>query len=182
MKKASVIVVSLLGLALSSQAGAANPQFLPHGTHLSVKQKVAYFERSIHKDKTVIAWSLKHRRLAGVSSTLRWYRNALRWHTNLYAQYNAKLIAASWPPHHNLWLCIHSNEGNWDDPNSGNNGHYGGLQMSPGWLGYFKGTADHFSQFQQEWFAEIGYRDSHYSRSWLQGQWGQTIGPCWQHA
>lgn len=181
VRKVALIVVSLLVLALSSQAGAV-PKPLPHGTHLSVKQKVAYFERSIHKDKTAIAWALKHRHLAGVNKTLRWYRKALIRHKKLYVRYKAKLIAASWPPHHALWLCIHRYEGAWDDPNSGNNGHYGGLQMTPGWLGYFSGTANNYSQFQQEWFAERGYRDSGYSRGWLAGQWGQTIGPCWQHA
>jgi hypothetical protein len=79
-------------------------------------------------------------------------------------------------------MCIHGGEGNWDDPNSGGNGHYGGLQMTPGWLGYFSGTANHYTQLQQEWYAEQGYRDSGYSRSWLNGQWGQTIGPCWTYA
>jgi hypothetical protein len=95
-----------------------------------------------------------------------------------------RLVAtySGYPPHHSLWLCIHASEGAWDDPNSGGNGHYGGLQMHPGW-GYgtsYYANAD--SQATQEWAAERGYAASGYSSTWLNGQWGQTIGPCWEHA
>lgn len=93
----------------------------------------------------------------------------------------ARMLAA-FPPHHFLWMCIHGGEGRWDDPNSGHNGHWGGLQMTPGWDGLFAGTADRYSQAQQEWFAETGYRLSGYSHHWLNGQWGQTIGGCWGYA
>jgi hypothetical protein len=87
----------------------------------------------------------------------------------------------SWPPHHLLWLCIHDGEGDWHDQNSGGNGHYGGLQMHPGW-GY--GTsyyASSDSQLVQEWAAERAYIASGYSTAWLGGQWAQTIGPCWRY-
>jgi hypothetical protein len=79
-----------------------------------------------------------------------------------------------YPPHHRLWECIHGHEGNWNDPNSGGNGHWGGLQMHPGW-GY--GTSYHASddsQLTQEWAAERGYAASGFSRSWLFGQWAHS--------
>jgi hypothetical protein len=69
-------------------------------------------------------------------------------------------------------MCIHGHEaGDWGNRDTGANGHYGGLQMHPGW-GY--GTsyyASDDSQLVQEWSAERGYRASGFSRSWLLGQW-----------
>jgi hypothetical protein len=103
VKKVAFIVVSLIVLTLSSQAGAATPHFLPHGTHLSVKQKVAYFERSIHKDQTAIAWLRAHRHLQGSSSVMRWYKSALHWHQNLLSRYSAKLAPP--PPKVDYWVA-----------------------------------------------------------------------------
>ena len=77
-----------------------------------------------------------------------------------------------WPAHHSLWLCIHSREaGNWQDADSGGNGHYGGLQMHPGWGHGTSYYASSDSELVQEDAAEAGYRESGYSRSWLMGQW-----------
>lgn len=109
------------------------------------------------------------------------------------AEARARIVAAEWPPHHSLWLCIHGDPryrvgggggeaGSWSDRDTGGNGHWGGLQMHPGW-GY--GTsyyASDDSELVQEWAAENGYRANGYSRGWLIGQWGQTIGPCWRYA
>lgn len=102
---------------------------------------------------------------------------------HLSAQLRTLQEARAWPAHHSLWLCIHGGEGNWDDPNSGGNGHYGGLQMTPGWGSMPDGaTANTYSQVEQERNAEAEYAKNGYSRTWLQGQWGQTIGPCWGYA
>lgn len=92
MKVRIVIVVSLLGLILTSQAGAA-PKYLPHGAHLSVKQKVAYFERSVHKDQTAIRWLVNHH----VKKNLAWRRTALRWQTKMLKLYRAQLAPPA-PP------------------------------------------------------------------------------------
>lgn len=102
MKFRIIIVVTLLGLAITSQAGAA-PQFLPHAHHLTLKQKVAYFERSIHKERTTITWLVNHNR----STHLRWWRAALHWHTNLLAHYSAKLAPP--PPTMNYWIVRQMN-------------------------------------------------------------------------
>jgi hypothetical protein len=86
------------------------------------------------------------------------------------------------PPHHQLWLCIHAGEGRWSDRDSGRNGHYGGLQMHPGW-GY--GTAYYASdssQVEQEWAAERGYRASGMSTRWLWGQWAADYRRCHAYA
>lgn len=91
-----------------------------------------------------------------------------------------RAAAAAWPAHRALWECIHGGEGDWDAATG--NGYYGGLQMTPGWLGYFQGTANQYSAAQQEQFAEQGYRDSGYSSAWLSGQWPNTSGPCMQYA
>ena len=66
------------------------------------------------------------------------------------------------PPRLGAWLCIHSYEGSWHDPNAP---YYGGLQMdltfqrlyAPGLLRR-KGTADHWSRFEQIWVAERAFR------------------------
>jgi hypothetical protein len=117
---------------------------------------------------------------------------AHQWLRAWSAERMAVLYYAMFPPHHALWMCIHgdpkygSHVGNeassWKNHDTGDNGHYGGLQMYPGWLNMFRGTADQYSQLQQEWFAEKAYRQNRYRQSWLTGQWGQTISPCWQHA
>ncbi len=75
--------------------------------------------------------------------------------------------------HRALWLCIHSGEGAWNDPNSGHNGHYGGLQMTSPWGrgAYYVYRADWLTPFEQMRKAELGYRASDYSHTWLLGQW-----------
>lgn len=87
--------------------------------------------------------------------------------------------AAALPAHDSLWECLHRYEAsNPFDQDSGRNGHYGGLQMHPGW-GY--GTSYHASDdpwLVQKQSAERGYAASGYSSAWLWGQWGQTLGNC----
>lgn len=75
------------------------------------------------------------------------------------------------PPHHLLWECIHRYEGDWQNEDSGGSGHFGGLQMTWGWLGYLSGDPARHSQAEQEWAAERAWRDSGYSYSFLAGQW-----------
>jgi hypothetical protein len=65
------------------------------------------------------------------------------------------------PPHYNEWMCIHSYEGSWTDPNAP---FWGGLQMDEefqrtyGWFLYDKkGTADHWTPLEQMWVAERAF-------------------------
>jgi hypothetical protein len=74
---------------------------------------------------------------------------------------SAARLRASRPPHLDDWLCIHSHEASWTDRDSGHNGHFGGLQMSPEFMqGYgpelfaAKGTADKWTPLEQMWVAE----------------------------
>lgn len=80
-------------------------------------------------------------------------------------------IHTAWPKHHALWGCIAHYESGGDPHNPGNGSHFGYLAMSWGWLGLISGNPSTHSQMEQEWAAEIGYRNSGYSYSFLYGQW-----------
>lgn len=86
------------------------------------------------------------------------------------AQANTQKHSA-WPTHHTLWYCIAGEESGHNPQSINPNGHYGLLQMHPNW-GY--GTsyyASNDSALVQEWAAELAYKASGYSYSFLYGQW-----------
>lgn len=97
--------------------------------------------------------------------------------------YNRLQALTALPAHNALWECLRPYEGS--DPanqDTGNNGHWGGLQMHPDWG---RGTSHHASDdpwIVQKKAAELGYETSGFSSSWLWGQWGQTLGHCVQYA
>ena len=71
-------------------------------------------------------------------------------------------------------MCIHHLEaGDWNNADTGHNGHYGGLQMSSPWGAgaYYVYRADWLTPFEQMRKAELGYKASGYSQAWLLGQW-----------
>lgn len=75
-----------------------------------------------------------------------------------YARLKARRV-----PHKAQWLCIHRGEGAWSSHTG--NGYYGGLQMDisfqrsyGGYLLRNKGTANHWSPYEQMWVAERAYR------------------------
>ncbi len=127
-------------------------------------------------------WAIHHVAFRTVRSPvprirLKWLR-AEAWLDRVQADAQAKirrLTAPALPPHHALWMCIHGHEArDWHNRDTGGNGHFGGLQMHPGW-GY--GTsyyASDDSQQVQEWSAERGYRASGFSHAWLYGQWAHS--------
>jgi hypothetical protein len=159
------VLVAFLALTLGQTAqGKSSRITIPSHKHLTLQQTIKWQHRIIRHDLWVIRTARVHR-----SDIVSWHRKQLVWTRRELKQSLDKLT----PPiaHHTLWMCIHGLEGNWDDPNSGHNGHYGGLQMHPGW-GY--GTsyyANNDSQYTQELAAERGYRASGFSKSWLMGQW-----------
>ncbi len=113
---------------------------------------------------------------------LRWVER--RWNRRRVAAYKLAHRPRSHPSiggiaHMALWLCIHRGEGAWN-ANTGN-GYYGGLQMTYGWAGLV-GNAALLSPRQQMAAAETGYRQSDYSRAWLEGQWPNTSPPCLGYA
>jgi hypothetical protein len=86
-----------------------------------------------------------------------------RWRARAW---RAKALAARRaghrPPHLRAWICIHRHEGSWRDPNPP---YFGGLQMDLTFqrqygqrLLRYKGTADHWTRFEQMWVAERAHR------------------------
>lgn len=160
-----------------------------HARHLSAASQVHSLRQGIawHRSKT---WHWQD--IAGRTHTptdhaeLHTHSLAyLAWIEHLWSQRRiaARKFAAQHPAiaHMALWLCIHRGEGAWSDEDSGGSGHYGGLQMTLGWDGLV-GNAALLSPYEQMRAAETGYQRSGYSRAWLEGQWGETIGPCWGYA
>jgi hypothetical protein len=86
-----------------------------------------------------------------------------RWVLGLWKQRAAAARRqAANPPRKRAWLCIHSHEGAWNDPNAP---YYGGLQMDLSFQRTYgpellrqKGTADHWTPLEQIWVAERAYR------------------------
>ncbi len=86
-----------------------------------------------------------------------------RWRARAW---RAKALAARRaghrPPHLRAWICIHRYEGSWRDPNAP---YFGGLQMDLTFQLQYglrllrdKGTADHWTRFEQMWVAERAHR------------------------
>lgn len=85
-----------------------------------------------------------------------------------------KAYWASWhghrPPHLRAWRCIHRYEGAWRDPNAP---YYGGLQMDLSFQRQYgrsllrrKGTANHWSPYEQMWVAERAHRTGRGFHPW----------------
>lgn len=121
-----------------------------------------------------------------------WYAKATRWtahelaktRAQLSARQRARQRAAAQPAHLALWRCIERGESGGDGVHPGsesasNGTHFNVLQMTDPWAGH-----DPIGQSYAtiEAWAEQEYAANGYSRSWLEGQWGQTISPCWQYA
>lgn len=107
----------------------------------------------------------------------------IRFHKHLLKNAARNLAAAQWKlvlsqiPHYYSWLCIHRYEGSWTDPNAP---YYGGLQMDwnfmrtyGSWLLSHKGTADHWTPFEQMLVAERAHRSG---RGF--GPWPNTARYC----
>lgn len=174
---ATTATVVTLSLSCVSNAKA---HFIPHKKHMTLQEKVAYFDQSITHDQKAIAWIYKYRKAVvkfkhqnkidrtlstevfpSYEYQLRLHKKALKWHTNLYYRYNQKYQKTLLPPHYNEWLCIHRYEGSWTDPNAP---FYGGLQMDIGFQQTYgasllksKGTADNWTPLEQMWVAEKAY-------------------------
>jgi hypothetical protein len=86
-----------------------------------------------------------------------------RWRARAWrAKARAARRAGHSPPHLRAWICIHGYEGSWRDPNAP---YFGGLQMDLTFQGQYgprllrnKGTADHWTRFEQMWVAERAHR------------------------
>lgn len=173
MRTTAVLTVAL-GLAFPAIAKA---HFLPHRKHLTLAERVSYFERSIrhdradvHRDQRLLRKLVDARWLEVtgarplyrlISHRARFHRVAFRWHRALLKHYNAKLQARALPAHYSAWMCIHSHEGSWTDSGAP---FWGGLQMDYGFQSTYggellarKGTADHWTPLEQMTVAERAY-------------------------
>lgn len=112
---------------------ALGGRFLPHAKHLTLQQKVSYFQRSIRKDSAVIAFLESRRapRTLERRSELGWYRAALAWHRSLLRLYKSKLRPVTILD--SCTATILSREGGMN-PHALNprSGAYGGPQALPG--------------------------------------------------
>jgi hypothetical protein len=98
---------------LCAYPAAGSAHFLPHKKHLTLTEKVAYFQRSMKHDRadvrrdqrmlgelkrvryTMIVGATPLYRL--ISHRARWHRHAFRWHRSLLARYQRKLEAQADP-------------------------------------------------------------------------------------
>lgn len=195
MKLASLVAAVAAALIFTATSMPAPAKW----SHMTLAGKRTFLVQNIHRDRTTVRWWITRHRILrskpgsltkalslvpapipkricpsiGIRAPTSVCSRAARMRHSLdvLTAVQAKIDAGAFPPHHDLWMCIHGHEGNWDDPDSGGNGHYGGLQMHPGW-GY--GTsfyANKDSQLVQEQSAERGYTASGHSTAWLMGQW-----------
>lgn len=206
MKKQLVIVAALAALAFPATllARPDRPASPLRWSQMTLPAKQAFLSRQIVQGRTTVRWWISHRpetvfyghqipvlkparcgalgirAPAEVCARAASVRRAARVLRIVDGQLAAARRAAALPAHDALWECLRPHEGS--DPgnrDTGHNGHWGGLQMHPGW-GY--GTSYHASDdpwIVQKQAAERGYAASGYSRSFLIGQWGETIGFCW---
>lgn len=107
-------------------------------------------------------------------------RHSLRRSGRYLVRYGRNHIAyatrRSLPPHTSGWLCIHKNEGAWND---GGSPYYGGLQMSWNWMNAVPGgDAGKLPAIQQMWIAERVSARHGFSHAWMSGQWPNTYPRC----
>jgi hypothetical protein len=159
-------LVSLLRLLLTLLASTAGAHSNVLAAHKVMPPEDGYLVRQIRVyRRTTWQWQrVMGERPSPSSAAERDPSHAYRrWVRDLWRQraISARRRAKN-PPRKQEWLCIHSHEGAWNDPNPT---YYGGLQMdidfqrewAPGLLAR-KGTADHWTPLEQIWVAERAYR------------------------
>lgn len=178
-----VLILAVTGTAWGSSLQVKHKPF----NQMTRQDKVHFLHKQIRHDHSIIRFWRHHWYLVTSSPDIRalsdsqvhWAHSSLRIATkNLHKLIVPRYATLGFPPHHRLWMCEHSHEAtDWHNEDTGNNEHYGGLQMtySWGWNQYahygLKGDPAHYTQAQQEWAAERGLVANGYSHSWVIGQW-----------
>lgn len=152
----SVLTVSVAATS-TAQAESLRIKHKPF-SQMSRAQVIDLLKRQIHKDKSVIRFWKNHRELASLHRTtaqrqVRWATISLRVASkNLRKLTRVARRGISGSDIH-IWMCIHSYEGAWNDPNAP---YWGGLQMDltfqQTYGGNFMkrwGTADHWPIWAQ---------------------------------
>jgi hypothetical protein len=159
---------------------------MAHRATITPTRELALANRTVKHARDVLGF-LRDNPAAGTA--LARFRVALnhRWLLRFGLAERARALArirlAARPAHYALWMCIHRSEGAWYSTNP--NGHYNGLQMTLDWGEGIVGNPNNYTPMEIMAAAERGYvhaRAQGRLRAWLQGQWGQTIGPCWGYA
>jgi hypothetical protein len=111
-------------------------------------------------------WALMRKPVPRVAPPLVGFASLLEQRSWWVQAWRRKAYWARWhghrPPHLAGWLCIHRYEAAWRDPNAP---YYGGLQMDLSFQSQYgasllrrKGTANHWTRFEQMWVAERAHR------------------------
>lgn len=162
--RAKTLILTLaISLAFTASASAQTP---PQAQH----------------DQQIIAFFLHHPKLAATPAGQRELWKIL--HRLSVQLRTLQVTRAAQPAHLALWRCIEQGESGGDGVHPGsetasNGSHFNVLQMTNPWAGI---NPIGLSYTAIEQAAESQYAASGYSRAWLNGQWGQTIGPCWAYA
>lgn len=196
----TIAVLAAIGGSVghTANAGMVNPLHKPVAK-MTLQEQVKYYNANIlHAQNTLHwfhsqagSWALDGKRYPAAYSVA---QRQILFHVRLLKAATRKLnevkakLQPKLPAHYAGWMCIHGDqhyrhapggEGAWYATNP--NGHYNGLQMTINWMGVISGNPNNYTPIQILWAAETGYKNSGYSSQWLQGQWGQTISPCWQY-
>ena len=189
-------LVVLTALIVSGVCGTstAEAHMLKLKSHASDKQKYLHWQQS----ENHAAYNIKH-----YTKVIQWFHKNRRWtlksadiltRLDAHAAYGralAQVRAHRWllkvsqlnvwnlrflfpPPHHSGWLCIHSYEGSWQDPNDP---FWGGLQMDRSFMRSYApsyplrnllriGFADRWTPLEQEWVAEFAYNSGRGYTPW----------------
>lgn len=166
-------------LVMAGQASATAAAVEPHCGNKTARVELACATRALHRDLGTVRWVKNHPGrvlFAEMPHSPGFYRWRVKVDRDWIREAHRRLYVSSYPPHHALWMCIYGHEastapGHWQNRDTGHNQHYGGLQMHYNWGYGIVGYAYNYSQLQQEWAAEKGYRAHGYSRTWLLGQW-----------
>lgn len=186
-------IITYLSVAVAAAVLAATAWAQPHRCTINqtAKHELACGIAAKHYGASGLRWFKHHRYIEVqvgktasqihqmVLNRLWWEKRGRHWIREArrrLAYHRVVYHASGFPPHHALWLCEYRHEastapGQWHNEDTGNNGHYGGLQMHWSWGYGIVGDPAHYSQLQQEWAAERGYEANHYSHTWLLGQW-----------
>lgn len=164
----------ILGMAVMAVVLSlpARPHTLPHRKHMTLEQRRDFQQRVLWHDRSVERFFRHHpskaRTLAGRRSR-GWHRAQARW-TERELGETFSALSQLLIPHRAAWLCIHSYEGSWTDPNPP---FWGGLQFDWSFMQTYgpellraKGTADHWTSEEQMQVAERAYRSGRGFHPW----------------
>lgn len=163
-------LVTLTGLILAGMSGnigidtaQAHQIVIPDVIEKkALKTQIKLRKRNLYHARGVIAAVKKQKRVSWNEAVMlrnhRWLKDRAEEELD---ELRARLAYSRRPPHYNDWLCIHSHEGPWNDPNAP---YYGGLQMDWDFMEDYgskllreKGTADNWTPLEQMWVAERAY-------------------------